>query len=168
MATRSWGRVGAGAALLGLLASCLLGAPAAAAGTTLHYFNRNQTVTATDASGRPLANNGSAAPPAAGDRVDYTALDYVGNHRHHASTASASSHLACTFVDRTTLTCNAQFAVGGLLLLGIDVTATLSSSGISSIPINAGTGKYKNASGMIVVTPIRNSVDADVTIRLNR
>ena len=167
MRARRWCRVGGLASLLGLLAFGALAAPADAAGTTLRFFNRNQTVTATDAGGAPLPNNGSGAAPTVGDRVAYTALDYVGNHRRHASRASASSHLACTFASATTLTCNAQFAVGGLLLLGNDVTATLMSNGVSSIPVNGGTGKYQHATGTIVVTPIKNSVDADVTIRLN-
>jgi hypothetical protein len=154
--------------LISLVVSCVPALPAGATTTVLRFYNLNQTTTATDAAGRPLPNNGNAAAPVAGDHLDYTALDFVGTHRRHASTAAASSHLACTFLSATTLTCNAQFAVGGSLLLGNDVTATLASSGLSAIPVNAGTGKYKNAKGMIVVTPVKNSVNADVTITLSR
>jgi hypothetical protein len=163
-------RVVAGA-LLGLAAVAAATAPraaGAAASVTLRYYNVNQTVTATDSAGRPLANNGSGGAPAAGDHLDYTALDYTGSHVHHAPSYSASSHLACTFATGTTLTCNAQFAVGASLLLGNDVTATLASNGTSSIPINAGTGRYKHARGTITVTPIKNSVNADVVITVTQ
>jgi len=154
-------------ALLGLIAVAAATLPAvavAATSVTLRYYNVNQTVTATDSAGRPLPNNGSGAAPVAGDHLDYTALDYAGSHAHHASSYSASSHLACTFTSGTALSCNAQFAIGASLLLGNDVTATLASNGTSSIPINTGTGRYKNAKGTITVTPIRNSVNADVAI----
>jgi len=169
MAPRSWGRVGAVAALglITVVASALPAAPAGAAGRTLRYYNVNQTTIATDAAGRPLPSNGQGAAPVAGDHLDYTALDYAGDPRRHASTYTASSHLACTFQTPTMLTCNAQFAIGSSLLLGNDVTATLSPDATSSIPVNTGTGRYKNAKGTIVVTPVRNSLNADVTIRLS-
>jgi hypothetical protein len=156
------------ATLLGLVVAAAAASTAAVAATsvTLRYYNVNQTVTATDSAGRPLPNHGSGAAPVAGDHLDYTALDFAGSHGHHASSYSASSHLACTFTSGTALTCDAQFAVGASLLLGNDVTATLASNGTSSIPINAGTGRYRSARGTITVTPIRNSVNADVVINV--
>lgn len=140
---------------------------AAAAGTTLRFYNVQETVTATNAAGMPLPNGGSGAAPLPGYRIAYTGLDYAGNRRRHASKPTASNHLACTFVTSTSLTCNAQVAIGGLLLLGNDVTATLSSSGISSIPINAGTGKYQNVRGTVTVSPIPGGPNAEVTITLD-
>lgn len=115
----------------------------------------------------PLPNGGSGAAPLPGSRIAYTGLDFAGNHQRHASKPTASNHLACTFMTSTSLTCNAQVAISGLLLLGNDVTATLSSSGVSTIPINAGTGKYRNARGTITVTPVRGGPNADVTIMLD-
>jgi hypothetical protein len=163
-------RVGVGA-LLGLAAVATAAAPGvavAATSVTLRYYNVNQTITATDSAGRPLPNKGSGAAPAPGDHLDYTALDYTGSHAHHAPSCSASSHLTCTFASGTTLTCNAQFAIGASLLLGNDVTATLASNGTSTIPINAGAGRYERARGTITVTPIKNSVNADVVITVTR
>ena len=153
---------------LAIVGGCWAAAYASAAGTTLHYYNVQQTVTATDAAGASLSNGGRGAAPQPGYHLDYTGLDYPGNHRHHASRATASNHLACTFTSPTTLTCNTQIAIGGSLLLGNDVTATLSSNGVSSIPLNAGTGKYQHARGTVTVTPIANSPNADVTVTLDR
>jgi hypothetical protein len=140
---------------------------AVAAGTTLRFYNLQETVTATDAAGTPLPNGGSGAAPLPGYHIAYTGLDYVGNHQRHASKPTASNHLACTFVTASSLTCNAQVAVGGLLLLGNDVTATLTSGGVSTIPINTGTGKYQHARGAVTVTPIPGGPNADVTITLD-
>jgi hypothetical protein len=140
---------------------------AAAAGTTLRFYNVQETVSATDAAGTPLPNGGSGTAPLPGYRIAYTGLDYLGDHQRHASKPTASNHLACTFVTASSLMCNAQVAIGGLLLLGNDVTATLGSGGVSSIPINAGTGKYQHARGVVTVTPIPGGPNADVTVTLD-
>jgi hypothetical protein len=169
MSPRHWHRVRS-VTSLGLLAVVAVGlmvAPANAASIKLRFYNVNQTTIATDSAGLPLPNNGRGRAPVPGDHLDYTALDYSGSHMHYASVYNASSHLACTFVSGTMLTCNAQFAIGGSLVLGNDVTSTLAGNGTSSIPVNAGTGKYKSTRGAIFVTPIANSVNADVTITLN-
>lgn len=152
---------------LATLGWCVTAASAAAAGTTLHFYNLQETLTVTDATGVPLPNGGSGASPQPGDHIAYTGLDFVGNHRRHASGPTASNHLACVFVSATALKCDAQVAIGGLLVLGNDVTATLTGSGVSSIPINAGTGRYKSARGTITVTPIPGGPNADVTITLD-
>ena len=151
---------------LARLTTGLTAVGADAAGTTLRFYNVQETVTATDAAGTPLPNGGNGAAPQAGYHLAYTGLDYVGNHARHASNPTAPHHLSCVFVTATSLTCDAQVAVGGLLLLGNDVTATLTSTGVSSIPISAGTGKYKNAHGAITVTPTPGGPNADVTINL--
>jgi hypothetical protein len=151
---------------LASLTACLTAVGSGAAGTTLRFYNVQETVTATDAAGTPLPNGGNGATPQAGSHLAYTGLDYVGNHARHASKPTASNHLSCVFVTAASLTCDAQVAVGGLLLLGNDVTATLTSSGVSSIPINAGTGRYRDARGAITVTPVSGGPNADITINL--
>ena len=119
--------------------------PARAAATaTLHFYSVHQTGTFTDATGQPIT--APNATPAAGDRVDTTDLDYVGNHKHHAPSFSASDHLACTFTSATAATCSGQFAIGGSLLLANDATVPLTQNA-PPLPINAGTGKYRDARG---------------------
>ena len=88
-----------------------------------------------------------------------------GEPQHHASSFSASDHIACTFPNATTTTCSVQIAIGGSLLLANDVTL-ITQNGTGSEPINAGTGKYKNARGTLLFTPIGNSNNVDITITL--
>ena len=114
----------------------------AAATTTLHFYSVQQTFTATDAAGQPITGNTNLP---VGARYDTTDLNYVGNHTHHVSNFSASDHIACTVTSDTTQTCNDQFAIGGSLLLGNDITVTQNTPTTASGQINAGTGKYKNA-----------------------
>ncbi len=138
--------------------------PASAAGiTTLHFYSVHQTGTFTDAAGQPIT--APTATPVAGDHIDTTDLDYVGNHKHHALSFSASDHVACTFTSATAGTCSAQIAIGGSLLLANDVTVTLTQNS-PPLPINAGTGKYKNARGTITTTSVDNSNNSDVTLTL--
>ena len=157
------------AVLVAALATLSAGLTAlsATAATTLRFYNVQETVTATDAAGTPLPNGGSGAAPLPGERIAYTGRDYAGNHQRHASKPTASNHLACTFLSASSLTCNAQVAIRGMLLLSNDVTATLTGSGVSMIPINAGTGKYQHARGVITVTPIPGGPNADLTITLD-
>jgi hypothetical protein len=148
--------------LFTMVGSGLMALPARAAGTaTLHFYSTNQTMAATNAAGQPITGKQFTV----GDHYDATDLYYVGSHKHHASSVSASDHLACTFPNATTTTCSGQIAIGGSLLLGNDVTLT-TQNGTGSLPINAGTGKYKNARGTALFTPIGNSNNVDITITL--
>jgi len=144
--------------------SGLMALPASAGTTTLHFYSVSQTQTLTDAAGQPITDPNFT--PMAGDHLDGTDLLYVGNHTHHASSFSASDHIACVFTSATAATCNAQIAVGGSLLLANDVTVTLTQSGLGPVQINAGTGKYKTAAGMVTTTPVANSNNEDFTITL--
>jgi hypothetical protein len=141
--------------------SGLAALPAAAArATTLHFYEVGQTAMHTDATGQPVTSTN--ATPKVGDHVDATSLDYVGNHKHHASSFTASDHIACTLASASSAICSGQFAIGGSLLLANYVTVTSS----APVQINAGTGKYKNARGTINSTSIGNSNNSDVTITL--
>ncbi len=151
--------------LFTVVGSGLMALPASAAGTaTLHFYSVGQTQTLTDAAGQPITDPN--ATPATGDRLDATALDYVGNHTHHASSYSASDHIACVLTSATAATCSGQVAVGGSLLLANDVTVNLTQSGLGPVQVNAGTGKYKTAQGTITTTPVGNSNNSDFTITL--
>jgi hypothetical protein len=134
----------------------LMALPASAARTTtLHFYSVQQTATLTDAAGKPITDPN--AIPMAGDHVDTTRLYYVGNHTHHASSFSASDHVACTLTSASTATCSAQLAIGGSLLLANAFT----NPSTGPVQINAGTGKYKNARGTI-----SSNNNHDVTITL--
>jgi hypothetical protein len=133
--------------------------PASAAGTTiLHFYSVSQTATLTDPAGKPITDPNAQAM--VGDHIDTTGLEYVGNKKHHASSYSGSAHLACVVTSASTATCSAQIAIGGALLLANNVTLNSTQNGSSPVPINGGTGKYKNARGTLT------SNNNDVTIRL--
>ncbi len=143
-----------------VVGSGLMAVPAGAAAgtTTLHFYSVDQTFTRTDAAGQPT-NQASV-----GGHYDDTNLYYVGNHKHHASSYSASSHSACTITSASTQECSTQIAIGGSLLLENDVTATVTTPTTGSAPINGGTGKYKNARGTDSGTNIGNNSDITITL----
>src|SRR4029077_20049166 len=71
--------------------------------------------------------------------------------------------VASTVADRQT--CSEQFAFGSAMLLATNVTVTFNGR-TGTIPINGGTGKYKNARGTLVSTPIADSNNYDNTFSL--
>ncbi len=156
-------------ALFTVLGSGLMALPASAVAgtTTLHFYSVEQTYAATDAAGQPFTTNATLP---VGAHYDTTDLNYVGNHKHHAASFSASDHIACTVTSPTAQTCNLQIAIGGSLLLGNNVTLTFSTptptaTTTASAQINAGTGKYKNTRGMFE-NGAGNPNNVDVTITL--
>jgi hypothetical protein len=155
------------ALIAGPLAALALTAPAASARTTtLHLFGRTTARTFVDPHGHPISSHG---PPAAGSTFDFTGVDYVGNHKHHAAKATGSDHLRCTILPGgggvVKGRCSGQIALGGSMLLASDETITLSDSA-SPLRINGGTGVYAHARGMIIPTNVGN--DTDFTIRITR
>jgi hypothetical protein len=151
--------------LFTVVGSGLMALPARAAGTTtLHFYSVQQTFTATNAAGTRISKITTV-----GDRYVSTDRNYVGNHKHHASRSSASDHLDCVIVSATTQTCIVRYAIGASTLLG---NGTVSAVGPPTapivVPINAGTGKYKNARGTVISTGIASSNNSDNTITLTR
>ena len=63
-------------------------APAGAT-TTLHFYSVSQQQVAYDPSGQVITNQN--APAEVGDRFESTHVDYLGTHKHHSSSISASS-----------------------------------------------------------------------------
>ena len=155
------------ALLAGMLLALVVIAPAAGARTAaLHYFSKQTGNTFINPQGRALAPN---TPPAAGDVNDITSIDYLGNHKHHANNPTASDHLRCTITSFTgsaaTANCDAQVAIGGSMLLGNDVTFTLSNgSAPLVVPINGGTSIYRHAHGKIIATNVGNNTDFDIKV----
>jgi hypothetical protein len=115
----------------------------------------------TSAAGKPLPN---VDPTKVGDTYDSTDLYYAGTKRHHASSFSASDHLACTFTAANTQTCDNQIAIGASLLLLNNVVEPASGVTTVSVPINAGTGTYQSVGGTWESGV--NTVTSDVTITL--
>jgi hypothetical protein len=111
--------------------------------------------------GQPLSNPMMITP---GSTFSATDLNYVGTHKRHASTATASDHIACTFTTDTTGICNGQIAIGGFMLLANAVTVNFASSNII-VPINGGTGKYAHARGTATSVGIGNTNNSDFTVR---
>lgn len=147
----------------------LVASPVRAAGTgttILHFFGVQESLTVTTATGQPAA---PADLFPVGDRYDGTDLLYVGQHQSHAPRFSASDHVACVITVASTVaerqTCSQQYAIGSAMLLATNVTLTFNGR-TASIPINGGTGRYKNARGTLVSTPIGNSSDTDNTFTL--
>jgi hypothetical protein len=147
----------------------LVASPVRAAGTgttILHFFGVQESLTLTTATGQPAAPT-DLFP--VGDHYDGTDLLYVGQHQSHAPRFSASDHVACVITVASTVaerqTCSQQYAIGSAMLLATNVTLTFNGR-TASIPINGGTGRYKNARGTLVSTPIGSSSDTDNTFTL--
>jgi len=141
--------------------------PANAASKTLHFYSVQQTSSLLDSSGNPV----SAVEPAVGEVVDITDLDYAGTYKHHGKNWVGSDHLHCTVTAASAIMatglCNAQFAVMGSLLLANDVIISFTQSGISAVPLNEGTGRFRGLRGTITDTSVANSSNANVTIKLS-
>jgi hypothetical protein len=144
----------------------LLLASSASAATTLHFFDKQVSSIFKGPGGQPL---GPGATPTVGDSFDNTDLDYVGTHKHHAKTWTASSHLVCTFTSITgpmsgTATCDGQIAIGGSMLLAENAKVSFSNSPTVVVSITGGTGKFRGAHGHVKSTSIGNTNNSDITI----
>jgi hypothetical protein len=129
--------------LLPLAAVCALavwpGAGQAASRTqTLRVFDKTVSIKLTQADGTVVTH--APFPEAKpGDVLDVNALDFAGNHVHHAKRATMSSHTRCTFSANTPEpTCESHVAIGGSLLV------------FKGDEITDGTGIYQGATGRIV------------------
>jgi hypothetical protein len=162
----------ASVAALGLSAIVVIalgGSPVGAAGsstTVLHFFGVQESLTVTTATGQPQAPT-DLFP--VGDHYDGTDLLYLGQHQRHAPRFSASDHVACVITVSSAVaerqTCSQQYAIGSAMLLATNVTLTFNGR-TASIPINGGTGRFKNARGTLVSSPVGNSTDTDNTFTL--
>lgn len=149
------------AATLSLLAPSI-----ASAKTTLHFFQKQVSMTFVGPNGQPLS---PTAAPAVGDGFVVIDLDYVGTAKNHAKAWSASDHLVCTFTSITgpmsgTATCNGQIAIGGSMLLAQNVTLSFSTSPTLVVAINGGTGKFRGAHGQSKSTSIGHTNNSNFTI----
>lgn len=124
---------------------------ASAKTTTLHIFE-DFSLVFYQANGQPMTS--LAFDP--GDYFIETDLDYVGNHKKHAKTWSASGNLVCTFTSSSLeAVCDSELAVGGSLLLSDYVMVNFAATPIV-VAINGGTGNFKNAKGISTRTCVRS------------
>jgi hypothetical protein len=139
---------------------------AAGSSATLHFYSVTQSLTATSATGQPVDPTSLFA---VGDHFDGTDLLYTGQHQRHAQNFSGSDHLQCVVVVASTVaerqTCTEQFAFGSAMLLATNVTVTFN-GGTGTIPITGGTGRFKNARGTLVSTPVADSNNFDNTFTI--
>ena len=102
-----------------LVAAVLILVPAASASAkteTLRFFSKTEKVTLIKADGTEV-QPGPGVEPAAGDRLEIFASDFVGNHRKHAKKAAGSEHVVCTFSTSPEPDCRPHVAIGGSLLI---------------------------------------------------
>lgn len=154
---------------VGLAGGGVGGAATSGAGAVqvLRFFSETQTMRFWTAAGKPFSPSKSDQPTA-GDVIESTDLDYVGNHLHHVATWTASDHLLCTLAAKGDPVCDAQIAIGDsmILLHGLATPAVR-----SSFVVTGGTGRFKGVTGSLVAVNIDpNSPDSssDLTITLHR
>jgi hypothetical protein len=154
-------------AVAGCLAVAAVGAPTASAKTTtLKFFQKPTSGQFLDANGQPISDPASLGPGASFTATD---VDYVGNHKRHAKTWTASDHIACTFTSPSVATCDAQVAIGGSMLLAnnVSVNFDLSQNAPIVVPINGGTGKYAHARGTATSVSVGNTNNSDFTVKFS-
>jgi hypothetical protein len=159
---RAMSRIRCAAASMAACATIVaVGASAAAAKpVTLHFFSKQVYSRTSDASGKPVPPN---AAPAIGDRFSFASNDYVGNHTHHATQATASDHVVCTLTSASSGLCDGTIAIGGSMIIGDDFVLAFNSN-LTTVKITGGTGSYRHAHGTIVAKSVGNNTD--LTIRV--
>lgn len=151
------------------MTACLVGvafaaAPASAKTITLHFFEKQTSMSFVGPDGTPLP---ATAPPATGDRFSFTHDEYVGNHKHHASRPTASTHVECTITGPGAALCSGQIALGGSMLLANNflLNLTTDQSSPTTVKINDGTLNYRHAHGTLSSKPIGKTNTNDTTIK---
>jgi hypothetical protein len=133
----------------------------------LHFFSKAETMRFSTPSGKPFSPS-KANPPAAGDVIESTDLDYLGNHSQHASSWSASDQLLCIVPAKGDPVCYAQIAIGGSMILLRGVATRTAST---PFVVTGGTGRFKDVTGSLAsvdLDPSSDSGNSDVTITLHR
>jgi hypothetical protein len=151
------------AVLLGGLVLSSGTAEASAPPKVLHFFQKQSTLSFSNASGQVIQGY-----PPLGGHVTENDVDYVGNHLHHAKKSSVTDHLYCTVVSApATANCSFEFATGGSLIYGDNVTVNLA-SGAGTLTIDGGTGEYAGYSGTVASTTVGNSNNSDLVMTLHK
>ena len=121
----------------------------------LRIYDKPVAITLTDTNGR-VTSRPPWPQPKPGDVLDVYALDYAGNHLHHAARWSMSAHLRCTFRPGAP-DCESHIAIGGSLLI------------FHGNKLVAGTGIYHRATGRVLSNKQVGNADAsDIVARIHR
>jgi hypothetical protein len=145
-----------------LTAMAMIAAPASAKTITMHYYFKQVSVRFTNAAGHAQNRH---TRPVAGDMGDLVILAYVGNGNHHAKRWTASAHVGCVFRSSKRATCDAQFAIGGSMLLLNRIKINFGANS-QRLTINGGTGVFRRAHGTLTAVTIQHTKNSDVTIRV--
>ncbi|HEY1832331.1 MAG TPA: hypothetical protein VGG38_18995 [Acidimicrobiales bacterium] len=149
--------------LLGGLALSSGTAEASTPPTVLHFFQKELTLTFSNASGQVIQGY-----PPVGGHVTENDVDYVGNHSHHAKKWSVTDHLFCNVVSApATASCFLEFATGGSLIYEDNVTVNLA-SGSGPLTIDGGTGEYAGYTGAVSSTTVGNTNNSDLVLTLHK
>jgi hypothetical protein len=157
-----------------------IGAPAATANASgrqpgteqvLHYFSQFESQVFLTAAGKPF-NPSQKDHPVAGDSIDGTNLDFVGDNVHHAAGWTASDHELCVLNKENNPVCQAQVAVAGSMILAeADLGPRSPSTATSTFEVTGGTGSFQGVTGTIEVVQIDPSArtsSSNVTVTLKR
>jgi hypothetical protein len=140
-----------------LVTAALVLIPAASASAkteTIRVFSKVDKVVLTHADGT-VADN-PTGPPAAGDRLDVFATDFLGNHKKHSKKPVGAEHVVCTFTTAPEPDCIAHVAFGNAMLI------------FDGDTLIGGAGKYLNATGKVISNQtVGDSNDSDVVARIN-
>jgi hypothetical protein len=149
-------RAVAGLAAAVACAVALSPASGQAAGTTktLRFYDKPVAMSLTTASGKVITQ-GPFPEPKPGDILDVYSLDFKGDHQHHASRWSMSTHLRCVF-GKGEPDCVSHVADGGSLLIFRGNPGT----------VIGGTGRYQNATGKVVSSTELSDDASDVVARI--
>ena len=148
----------AAAGLSAAVACAVALAPASgqAAGTTktLRFYDKPVAMSLTTATGKVITQ-GPFPEPKPGDVLDVYSLDFKGDHQHHASRWSMSTHLRCVF-GKGAPDCLSHVADGGSLLVFSGNPGT----------VIGGTGRYQNATGKVISSTEVSDDASDVVARI--
>src|SRR3954454_538807 len=149
-------RAAAGLAAAAACAVALSPASGQAAGTikTLRFYDKPVALSLTTAGGKVITQQ-PFPEPKPGDVLDVYSLDFKGDHLHHASRWSMSTHLQCVF-GKGEPDCVSHVADGGSLLIFKGNPGTLI----------GGTGRYQNATGKVVSSTEVSDDASDVVARI--
>ncbi len=137
----------------------------------LHYFSKFESQVFLTEAGKPFSPS-QKSPPAPGDSIEGTNLDYLGDNAHHAATWTASDHELCILDNQGNPVCHGQVAIGGSMILAqADLGHVSASTTTSTFQVTGGTGTFQGVTGTIVsvqIDPSSQTSSSDVTITLQR
>jgi hypothetical protein len=98
-------------------------------------------------------------------RIEFTSLDYSGDHGHHANHWTATDHFVCAFAGSGAPVCDGQVSIGESMVL----VHGAGGEGNFSIPVAGGTGTFVGVHGTMRVQNLpHHSENSDIDITFTR